>query len=80
MNSEKMTELFARYLTPLTYILWAMIIIGSIDHFFAEFLPRPVADWNLYVMWPVLAVVWFGHRHKTRVQAQAARDNMNDGI
>jgi hypothetical protein len=39
-----------------------------------------VADLNIYIMWPVLAVVWFGHRHKTRAQARAARDNMNDGI
>jgi hypothetical protein len=74
-----MTELFARYLTPLTYLLWAMIIIGSVDHFAIEFLPRPVADYNLYAMWPLLAVVWFGHRHVARVKAQAMRDNMRDG-
>lgn len=79
MNSERMTELFARYLTPITYLMWAMIIVGMADHFLVEFLPRSVADLNLYIMWPVLAIVWFGHRHKTRVQAQAMRDNMNDG-
>ena len=74
-----MTGLFARYLAPVTYLLWAMIIIGAIDHFFVEFLPRPVADVNLYVMWPVLAIVWFGHRHISREKAQAMRNNQNDG-
>ncbi len=82
--TDRMTELFARYLTLVTYVLWAMIIIGMIDHFAVEFLPRSVADLNLYIIWPVLAIVWFGHRHKGRVEAQAraeaARDNMNDGV
>lgn len=74
-----MSELFARYITPLTYLLWAMIIIGSIDHFFFEFLPRGVANANLYVMWPLLAIVWFGHKHLARIKAQAMRDDMPDG-
>ena len=74
-----MNEIFARYLTPLTYLLWAMIIIGGVDHFAVEFLPRQVADLNLYIMWPLLAIVWFGHRHVARLKAQAIRDNMNDG-
>jgi amino acid permease len=74
-----MTELFARYLTPLTYLMWVMIVLGMIDHFAVEFLPRQVADVNLYVMWPVLAIVWFGHKHKAREKAQAMRDNMSDG-
>ena len=73
-----MTGLFARYLEPVTYLLWAMIIIGSIDHFFVEFLPRPIANVNLYLMWPVLAIVWFGHRHVAREKAQAMRDNNLD--
>ena len=74
-----MTELFARYLTPLTYLLWAMIVVGMVDHFAVEFLPRSVADWNLYGMWPLLAVVWFGHKHNARMKAQTMRDNMHDG-
>jgi hypothetical protein len=56
-----------------------MIIIGMIDHFAVEFLPRQVADINLYALWPVLAVVWFGHKHVARVKAQAMRDNLSDG-
>ena len=75
-----MTELFARYLTPLTYLLWAMIAVGALDHFAVEFLPRCVADINLYVMWPLLAIVWFGHKHVARVKAQAMRDNMSDSV
>jgi hypothetical protein len=75
-----MTELFARYLTPLTYLLWAMIAVGALDHFAVEFLPRGVADINLYVMWPLLAIVWFGHKHVARVKAQAMRDNMSDSV
>jgi hypothetical protein len=74
-----MTEIFARYLTPLTYLMWVTIIVGGVDHFAFEFLPRPVADVNLYVMWPLLAVVWFGHKHVARVKAQAMRDNLSDG-
>ena len=73
-----MSELFARYLTPLTYLLWAMIIVGSVDHFVVEFLPRRVADANLYAMWPLLAIVWFGHKHAARVKAQSMHDNMSD--
>ncbi len=74
-----MSQLFARYLTPLTYLIWVMIIVGSIDHFAVEFLPRKVADVNLYVMWPVLAIVWFGHKHNARMKAQSMRDDMGDG-
>lgn len=74
-----MQELFARYLTPLTYLLWAVIAVGIIDHFVVGLLPRPVADVNLYIMWPLLAVVWFGHKHNAKVKAQAMRDEPNDG-
>ena len=74
-----MIGLFARYLTPLTYVLWVMIIIGLVDHFAVTFLPRQVADWNLYVMWPLLGVVWFSHKHNARMKAQAMRNDLIDG-
>jgi hypothetical protein len=74
-----MVEIFARYLTPLTYLMWVMIIAGAIDHFAVGFLPRQIAEVNLYIMWPLLAVVWFGHRHAARVKAQAMRDDLIDG-
>ena len=74
-----MAEIFARYLTPLTYLMWVMIIIGGVDHFAVEFLPRRVADVNLIIMWPLLAFVWFGHKHNAKLKAQAMRDNANDG-
>ena len=66
-------------MTPLTYLLWAMIIVGGVDHFAFEFMPRAMADVNLYVMWPLLAVVWFGHRYVAREKAQAMRNNLSDG-
>ncbi len=74
-----MSEILARYLTPLTYAMWVMIIAGAIDHFAVGFLPRQVAAVGLYVMWPLLAFVWFGHRHKERLKAQAMRDDLIDG-
>ena len=74
-----MTEMLARYLTPLTYLMWVLIIVGAVDHFAVEFLPRQIADVNLYIMWPLLAFVWFGHRHNSRVKAQAMRDDLIDG-
>lgn len=63
-----------RYLTPLTYLMWAAIIIGMVDHFFLEprglaFLPPPVFDWLVIVMWPLLAAVWFGHKEAERRKA-----------
>ena len=73
-----MSEIFARYLTPLTYVMWAMIIAGEIDHFAIGFLPREIANVSLYIMWPLLAFVWFGHRHNTRMKAQATRDDLID--
>lgn len=74
-----MVEIFARYLTPLTYLMWAMIIAGGVNHFAVEFLPRQVANVGLYILWPLLAVVWFAHRHNARLKAQAMRDNLIDG-
>ena len=74
-----MQELFARYLIPLTYLLWALIIIGMIDHFAVEFLPRKVADVNLYLLWPLLAIVWFAHKYNAKIKAQNMRDNDNIG-
>lgn len=74
-----MTGIFARYLTPLTYLMFGLIIVGGVDHFAVEFLPRPVANVNLYILWPLLAVVWFGHKHVAREKAQAMRDDLSDG-
>ena len=74
-----MSEIFARFITPVTYLMFAMLIVGGIDHFAVEFLPRNVAQWNLNLMWPVLAIVWFGHKYKERMKAQTMRDDANDG-
>jgi len=75
-----MSELFARYLTPLTYFMWALIIVGAIDHFVVPFLPPRLGALYLYLLWPLLAVVWFGHKHNARLKAQEARDNVRDGV
>ena len=63
-----------RYLTPLTYMMWVVIIIGMVDHFFLEprgqaVLPPVVFDWLLIVMWPLLAAVWFGNKEAERLKA-----------
>ena len=63
-----------RYLTPLTYMMWVVIIIGMVDHFFLAprgqaVLPPVVFDWLLIVMWPLLAAVWFGNKEAERLKA-----------
>lgn len=65
-----------RYLAPLTYMMWAVIIIGMVDHFFLEprgqaVLPPVVFDWLLILMWPLLAAVWFGNKENEKRKAQA---------
>ncbi len=74
-----MGELLARYLAPLTYALYIMLAVGGIDHFWIEFLPRPVAQLNLLALWPLLAAVWFGHKYKARMNAEAAGESRNRG-
>lgn len=69
-----MRALLLRYLTPLTYLMWAVIIIGMVDHFFLEprglaFLPPPVFDWLVILMWPLLAAVWFGWKEVEKRKA-----------
>ena len=75
-----MSELFARYLTPLTYLLWVVIIIGAVDHFVVHFLPPDLANAYLYALWPLVAAVWFGHKYNARLKAQEARDKVRDGV
>ena len=63
-----------RYLTPLTYIMWIIIIVGMVEHFFLEprgmaFLPPAAFDWLLILMWPLLAAVWFGHKEAEKQKA-----------
>ncbi len=74
-----------RYLTPLTYLMWVVIIIGMVDHFFLEprglaFLPPAVFDWLLILMWPLLAAVWFGNKanEKRKAEARAAEPPAED--
>lgn len=74
-----MMALLLRFLTPLTYLMWAAIIIGMVDHFFLEprgvaFLPPAVFDWLLIIMWPLLAAVWFGWKEAEKRKAQNRTD------
>jgi len=55
-------------------MMWVVIIIGMVDHFFLEprgqaVLPPVVFDWLLIVMWPLLAAVWFGNKEAERLKA-----------
>lgn len=75
-----MKALLLRYLTPLTYIMWAGIIIGMIDNFFLEprglaFLPSGAFNWLLILMWPLVAAVWFGHKEAERQKALKRHDS-----
>ena len=68
-----MQRLLARLTTPLTYLLWAMIIVGMVDHFFGPVLSPPVAEIGFYALWLVAAATWFGWRQRKRDQAASGR-------
>ena len=74
-----MMALLLRYLTPLTYVMWAVIIIGMVDHFFLEprglaVLPSEWFNWMVILMWPLLGAVWFGHKEAERRKALARQE------
>ncbi|MBI37338.1 MAG: hypothetical protein CL568_07130 [Alphaproteobacteria bacterium] len=70
-----MSKIFARFLDPLTYSMWVIILIGAIDHFFVKFLPKEISDLGIYIMWPLLLCVWYGHRYKAKIKAQTKNEN-----
>lgn len=70
-----MMNLFLRYLTPLTYVMWIVIGFGMIEHFFLEprglaILPPAAFDWLLILMWPLLFAIWFGWKEAEKRKAQ----------
>jgi hypothetical protein len=74
-----MSDLLLRFLTPMTWLLWIVIGIGMIEHFFLEprgrsLLPSGVFDTLLIVMWPSLLAVWFGWKEKEKRKAREGRD------
>jgi hypothetical protein len=77
-------EFLLKYLTPMTWLLWAMIVVGMLDHFFLSprgisILPQAVFDWFLIIMWPVLLAVWFGWKEKEKQKAlKKQQDNTPD--
>jgi len=67
-------QFLLKFLTPMTWLLWAMIAVGMVDHFFLaprgiSMLPQAVFDWFLIIMWPVLLAVWFGWKEKAKQKA-----------
>lgn len=78
-----MRALLLKYLTPLSWLLWAMIAIGIIDHFFLvprgrTLLPPGAFDWLLLAMWPLLLAVWFGWKEKEKQKAMNPSQNDPD--
>jgi hypothetical protein len=72
-------DLLVRYLTPMTWFLWAILAVGMIEHFFLEprgrtMLPEGTFDVLLIAMWPLLLAVWFGWKEKEKRKAQAQRN------
>ena len=65
-----MAEVFSRYLTPLTYAMWVTILIGGVDHFLVDFLPPVISEINIFIMLPLLAIVWFGHKHRAKYKSK----------
>ena len=66
-------RLLARLTTPLTYLLWAMIIVGMLDHFYGPFLPAKIAELGFFAIWLTAAAVWFGWRQRKRDDAASQR-------
>ena len=65
-----MAEVFSRYLTPLTYAMWVTILIGGADHFVVDFFFFLISEINIFIMLPLLAIVWFGHKHRAKYKSK----------
>ncbi len=61
-----MQHLLARLTTPLTYLLWILVVVGMVDHFFGPLLPPAVVEVGFYVLWLIAAMTWFGFRQRKR--------------
>jgi hypothetical protein len=59
-------RLLARLTTPLTLLLWCMIAVGLLDHFFGPVLPPLLVEIGFYALWAVAAATWFGFRQRKR--------------
>lgn len=73
-------QLLLKFLTPMTWLLWGMIGVGMVDHFFLVprgigILPQAVFDWLLILMWPVLLAVWFGWKEHEKQKALNIQQN-----
>lgn len=65
-----MHYLLARLAIPLTFVLWAMVIVGMADHFFGPFLPPKLVEFGLIALWLVAALTWFGFRQRKRDESR----------
>ena len=70
-----MQRLLARYTTPLTYLLWILILVGLVDQIFGPFLPEQVINFGFYALWLVAAMTWFGYRQRKRDAADQRHHN-----
>jgi hypothetical protein len=71
----EMRSYLLKFLRPLTWLLWGMLIIGMIDHFLLDprglaVLPEWLFDWLLILMWPVLLAVWFGWKEHEKQKSK----------
>lgn len=70
-NSPFLAQL-ARYTTPLTVLMWAMVVLGAVDVFYPGIVPAQISQWNLVLLWPVVAAAYFAIRYKKKLEAEAA--------
>jgi hypothetical protein len=64
-------EFLLKYLTPMTWLLWAMIVVGMLDHFFLS--PRGIS------ILPQAVFDWFGWKEKEKQKAlKKQQDNTPD--
>lgn len=69
----------ARNLTPLTVLMWALIVIGAIDYFVVGFISPGVQEVGLVALWLLTGAIWFGWKARKREQAEAARQAGGEG-
>ena len=74
-----MQHRLARLTTPLTYVLWGLLLVGMIDYVFGPLLPPDVVNVGFYVLWAVAAATWFGWRQRKRDEAAARHGRPRSG-
>jgi hypothetical protein len=73
-----MQRLLARWTTPLTWLLWILVVVGMADYFLGPFLPPEVVEFGIILLWLVAALTWFGWRRRKRDEAGEGHRNAGD--